>query len=121
VSSGIVSDANPLGLFDRDREIQPHEYSVDPYGPVRIGGSHALGQADRLIVQQTRSGVDTCICQRCHASIFLPPPRKLMGRWESALGRSFYWWTQHVTPRLCAKCQDRADTIAAIFDFGGES
>lgn len=109
MSSGIISDMNPLGLDGQDREIEPHEYNLDPYGPVRIGGAHALGQVDRPIIQQIRNGVDTCICQRCHASIFLPPPRKLMGRWEESLGRCFYWWGQHVTPRLCGRCQERAD------------
>lgn len=111
MTSGIISDANPLGLDGFDREIQPHEYSISPVSKdlatIQIAGSTVFGQNSQIISWATVC-FDTCICQRCRATIHLGPPRKLMGRWEESLGRCFYWWAHHETPKLCVTCERRA-------------
>ncbi len=126
---------NPLGLGSVDREIQPHEYSIVPLMTVGgrapevggqvikghdgmavivIGSRVVFGQNLKMLVWQ-QGCVDVVTCQACHVTRQLPPPRKLMGRWEEALGMCFYWWAHHEIPRLCSRCQDKEDTIMAVF------
>lgn len=72
---------------------------VDDYGYWEVNGRRVHGPDTGPL--KARATWDTP-CQRCHAMVTLP--LVLMVRWESALGRLFYWHGSEREGSIVTKC-----------------